>query len=139
MDGIKKFFADKTPVYYVVNALSIVSIIIGIVYLSSLKKGYESIPALIFLIAGGIGACALSVKTVKGGAALLAVSEILSFGFYVCKSFLYIKDNNISEALIIDGEFIKIIVLACLMLAVFVAANVLFYVAGNKKQTEVID
>lgn len=139
MDGIKKFFADKTPVYYVVNALSIVSIIIGIVYLGSLKKGYESIPALIFLIAGGIGACALSVKTVKGGAALLAVSEILSFGFYVCKSFLYIKDNNISEALIIDGEFIKIIVLACLMLAVFIAANVLFYVAGNKKQTEVID
>ena len=125
MDGIKKFFADKTPVYYVVNALSIVSIIIGIVYLSGLKKGYESIPALIFLIAGGIGACALSVKTVKGGAALLAVSEILSFGFYVCKSFLYIKDNNISEA--------------CLMLAVFIAANVLFYVAGNKKQTEVID
>lgn len=139
MDGIKKFFADKTPVYYVVNALSIVSIIIGIVYLGSLKKGYESIPALIFLIAGGIGACALSVKTVKGGAALLAVSEILSFGFYVCKSFLYIKDNNISEALIIDGEFIKIIVLACIMLAVFIAANVLFYVAGNKKQTEVID
>ena len=137
MDGIKKFFADKTPVYYVVNALSIVSIIIGIVYLGSLKKGYESIPALIFLIAGGIGACALSVKTVKGGAALLAVSEILSFGFYVCKSFLYIKDNNISEALIIDGEFIKIIVLACLMFAVFIAANVLFYVAGNKKQTEV--
>ena len=139
MDGIKKFFADKTPVYYGVNALSIVSIIIGIVYLGSLKKGYESIPTLIFLIAGGIGACALSVKTVKGGAALLAVSEILSFGFYVCKSFLYIKDNNISEALIIDGEFIKIVVLACIMLAVFIAANVLFYVAGNKKQTEVID
>lgn len=139
MDGIKKFFADKTPAYYIVNVLSIVSIIIGIVYLSGLKKGYESIPALIFLIAGGIGACALSVKTVKGGAALLAVSEILSFGFYVCKSFLYIKDNNISEALIIDGEFIKIVVLACIMLAVFIAANVLFYVAGNKKQTEVID
>lgn len=139
MDGIKKFFADKTPVYFVVNALSIVSIIIGIVYLSGLKKGYESIPALIFLIAGGIGACVLSVKTVKGGAALLAVSEILSFGFYVCKSFLYIKDNNISEALIIDGEFIKIVVLACIMLAVFIAANVMFYVAGNKKQTEVID
>ena len=139
MDGIKKFFAAKTPVYYLVNALAIISIVIGIVYLSGLKKGYESIPALIFLFAGGIGACALSVKTVKGGAALLAVSEILSFGFYVCKSFLYIKDNNISEALIIDGEFIKIIVLACLMLAVFTAANVLFYVAGNKKQTEVID
>ena len=139
MGGIKKFFAAKTLAYYVVNALAIISIVIGIVYLSGLKKGYESIPALIFLIAGGIGACALSVKTVKGGAALLAVSEILSFGFYVCKSFLYIKDNNISEALIIDGEFIKIIVLACLMLAVFIAANVLFYVAGNKKQTEVID
>lgn len=139
MDGIKKFFAGKTPVYYVVNALAIISIIIGIVYLDGLKKGYESIPALILLFAGGVGACALSVKTVKGGAALLAVSEILSFGFYVCKSFLYIKDNNISEALIIDGEFIKIIVLACLMLAVFTAANVLFYVAGNKKQTEVID
>ncbi len=139
MDGIKKFFAVKTLVYYVVNALAIISIVIGIVYLSGLKKGYESIPALIFLIAGGIGACALSIKTVKGGAALLAVSEILSFGFYVCKSFLYIKDNNISEALIIDGEFIKIIVLACLMLAVFTAANVIFYVAGNKKQTEVID
>ena len=102
MDGIKKFFAGKTPVYYVVNALAIISIVIGIVYLSGLKKGYESIPALIFLFAGGVGACALSVKTVKGGAALLAVSEILSFGFYVCKSFLYIKDNNISEALIID-------------------------------------
>lgn len=139
MDGIKKFFAGKTPVYYVVNALAIISIVIGIVYLSGLKKGYESIPALIFLFAGGVGACALSVKTVKGGAALLAVSEILSFGFYVCKSFLYIKDNNISEALIIDGEFIKIIVLACLMLAVFTAANVLFYVAGNKKQAEVTD
>lgn len=139
MDGIKKFFAGKTLAYFIVNALSIVSIIIGIVYLSGLKKGYESIPALIFLFAGGIGACALSIKTVKGGAAFLAVSEILSFGFYVCKSFLYIKDNNISEALIIDGEFIKIIVLACLMLAVFTAANVLFYVAGNKKQTEVID
>lgn len=137
MEGIKKFFAGKTPAYFIVNALSIVSIIIGIVYLSGLKKGYESIPALIFLFAGGIGACALSVKTVKGGAALLAVSEILSFGFYVCKSFLYIKDNNISEALVIDGEFIKIIVLACLMLAVFTAANVIFYVAGNKKQTEV--
>lgn len=137
MDGIKKYFAGKTPAYYVVNALSIVSIIIGIVYLSSLKKGYESIPTLIFLIAGGIGACALSVKTVKGGAALLAVSEILSFGFYVCKSFLYIKDNNISEALIIDGEFIKIIVLACIMLAVFVAANVMFYVAGKEKKAEV--
>lgn len=137
MEGIKKFFAGKTPAYFIVNALSIVSIIIGIVYLSGLKKGYESIPALILLIAGGIGACALSVKTVKGGAALLAVSEILSFGFYVCKSFLYIKDNNISEALVIDGEFIKIIVLACLMLAVFTAANVIFYVAGNKKQTEV--
>ena len=139
MGGIKKFFAAKTLAYYVVNALAIISIVIGTVYLSGLKKGYESIPALIFLFAGGIGACALSVKTVKGGAALLAVSEILSFGFYVCKSFLYIKDNNISEALIIDGEFIKIIVLACLMLAVFIAANVLFYVAGNKKQTEVID
>ncbi len=139
MDGIKKFFAGKTPVYYVVNALAIISVVIGIVYLSGLKKGYESISALIFLFAGGVGACALSVKTVKGGAALLAVSEILSFGFYVCKSFLYIKDNNISEALIIDGEFIKIIVLACLMLAVFTAANVLFYVAGNKKQTEVTD
>lgn len=139
MDGIKKFFAGKTPVYYVVNALAIISVVIGIVYLGGLKKGYESIPALILLFAGGVGACALSVKTVKGGAALLAVSEILSFGFYVCKSFLYIKDNNISEALIIDGEFIKIIVLACLMLAVFTAANVLFYVAGNKKQTEVTD
>lgn len=139
MDGIKKFFAGKTPVYYVVNALAIISVVIGIVYLGGLKKGYESIPALIFLFAGGVGACALSAKTVKGGAALLAVSEILSFRFYVCKSFLYIKDNNISEALIIDGEFIKIIVLACLMLAVFTAANVLFYVAGNKKQTEVTD
>lgn len=139
MDGIKKFFAGKTLVYYVVNSLAIISVVIGIVYLSGLKKGYESIPALIFLFAGGIGACALSLKTVKGGAAFLAVSEILSFGFYVCKSFLYIKDNNISEALIIDGEFIKIIVLSCLMLAVFTAANVLFYVAGNKKQTEVID
>ena len=139
MDGIKKFFAGKTLVYYVVNALAIISVVIGIVYLGGLKKGYESIPALILLFAGGIGACALSVKTAKGGAALLAVSEILSFGFYVCKSFLYIKDNNISEALIIDGEFIKIIVLSCLMLAVFTAANVLFYVAGNKKQTEVID
>lgn len=137
MDGIKKFFAGKTPVYYVVNALAIISIVIGIVYLSGLKKGYESIPALIFLFAGGIGACALSVKTVKGGAALLAVSEILSFGFYVCKSFLYIKDNNISEALIIDGEFIKIIVLACIMLAVFIAANVMFYVAGKEKKAEV--
>lgn len=139
MDGIKKFFAGKTPVYYVVNALAIISIVIGIVYLGGLKKGYESIHALILLFAGGVGTCALSVKTVKGGAALLAVSEILSFGFYVCKSFLYIKDNNISEALIIDGEFIKIIVLACLMLAVFTAANVLFYVAGNKKQAEVTD
>ena len=139
MDGIKKFFAVKTPVYYVVNALAIISVVIGFVYLGGLKKGYESIPALILLFAGGVGACALSVKTVKGGAALLGVSEILSFGFYVCKSFLYIKDNNISEALIIDGEFIKIIVLACLMLAVFTAANVLFYVAGNKKQTEVTD
>lgn len=139
MDGIKKFFAGKTPVYYVVNALAIISVVIGIVYLGGLKKGYESIPALILLFAGGVGACALSVKTVKGGAALLAVSEILSFGFYVCKSFLYIKDNNISEALIIDGEFIKIIVLSCLMLAVFTAANVLFYAAGNKKQTEVTD
>lgn len=137
MDGIKKFFAGKTPAYYVVNALAIISIVIGIVYLSGLKKGYESIPALIFLFAGGIGACTLSVKTVKGGAALLAVSEILSFGFYVCKSFLYIKDNNISEALIIDGEFIKIIVLACLMLAVFTAANVMFYVAGKEKKAEV--
>ena len=137
MDGIKKFFAGKTPAYFIVNALSLVSIIIGIVYLGGLKKGYESIPALILLISGGIGACALSVKTVKGGAALLAVAELLSFGFYVTASFLYIKDNNISEALIIDGEFIKIIVLACIMLAVFIAANVTFYAAGKEKKAEV--
>ena len=36
-----------------------------------------------------------------------------------------------------DGEFIKIIVLACLMLAVFIAANVMFYVAGKEKKAEV--
>ena len=132
MNYLKNYFNGKNIGFYIAAAVAVASAAVGIAYACSWIKGYESVLALILLLAGAIGFFGLSVINPNIGAAFNSGCSLLAFALYTGKTFSYITTNFATGVDFKDSTVIKIILFAVLMFALFVASNVFVYVNMKK-------